>query len=132
MLNDQKVLIIEADSEKTRELEAVLKFINYVPVVEQDCTHWQNAIDNPGDILAVIAGSCAAENALGELLTEIHQVDEHLPVYLLAERGKEPTVTIDAASCILGRKFMASHTGLPRRRNDPWTCSAVWSAAVVP
>jgi len=103
MLNDQKVLIIEADSEKTRELEAVLKFINYVPVVEQDCTHWQNAIDNPGDILAVIAGSCAAENALGELLTEIHQVDEHLPVYLLAERGKEPTVTIDAASCILGR-----------------------------
>jgi sigma-54 specific flagellar transcriptional regulator A len=103
MLNDQKVLIVEADSEKTRELEAVLKFINYLPVVVHDCTHWKNVIHNPGDFLAVIAGSCTAENELGELLADIHKLDEHLPVYLLAEKGREKTLAIDAASCILGR-----------------------------
>jgi len=103
MLNDPKVLIIEADKENGRELQAVLKFINYSPVFVDDCAKWQQAIEGEGDILAVMVGACRPEAMLASLLSEIHQHNEHLPIYLLAEKGGEPTVTIDTGSCILGR-----------------------------
>ena len=103
MLNDPKVLIIEADKENGRELQAVLKFVNYSPVFIDDCANWQQTIEGEGDILAVMVGSCKAEPMLASLLNEIHQYNEHLPIYLLAEKGREPTVTIDTGSCILGR-----------------------------
>lgn len=102
MLNDPKVLVIEAEKENGNELRAVLKFINYSPVYVDDCAQWQEAIEETGDILAVIVGTCRAEGMLATLLNEIHQYNEHLPIYLLAEKGKEPTVTIDTGSCILG------------------------------
>ncbi|MDH3526128.1 MAG: sigma-54 dependent transcriptional regulator [Gammaproteobacteria bacterium] len=103
MLNDPKVLIIEADKENGKELQAVLKFINQSPIYVGDCSQWQDVLEGAGDILAVMVGSCKAERMLTALLNEIHQYNEHLPIYLLAEKGKEPTVTIDTGSCILGR-----------------------------
>ena len=103
MLSVSKVLIIEADPEFGRELQAVLKFINFTPVLVADPEHWKDDIGNVSEIQAVLVGSCSSDNRLSSLLAEIHTLDEHLPVYLLAEKGKEPTVTIDPGSCILGR-----------------------------
>ena len=103
MFTDPKDLIIEADSEKAQELQAVLRFINYSPLLVKDASQWRSAVDEGGDILAVMVGAYNEESKLGSLLSDIHQFDEHLPVYLLAEKGREPTVTIDPASCILGR-----------------------------
>ncbi|UCC56565.1 MAG: sigma-54-dependent Fis family transcriptional regulator [Gammaproteobacteria bacterium] len=103
MLNDPKVLIIEANLENAHELQSVLKFINYSPVLAEDTSRWKSAIDRAEDLLAVLVGSCREESMLGSLLNELHQFNEHLPIYLLAEKGREPTVTIDPGSCILGR-----------------------------
>ena len=103
MLSVSKVLIIEADPEFGRELQAVLKFINFTPVLVADPEHWKDDIGNVSEIQAVLVGSCSSDNRLSSLLAEIHTLDEHLPVYLLAKKGKEPTVTIDPGSCILGR-----------------------------
>ena len=103
MLSESKVLIIEADPEYGRELQAVLKFINFTPVLIVDPEHWKDDIGNASEIQAVLVGSCSSDSKLSSLLAEIHTLDEHLPVYLLAEKGKEPTVTIDPGSCILGR-----------------------------
>ena len=103
MLNDPKVLVIEADKENGNELRAVLKFINYSPVYVEDCSQWHEAIEEAGDLLAVMVGTCKAGAKLATLLNEIHQYNEHLPIYLLAEKGREPTVAIDTGSCILGR-----------------------------
>jgi len=103
MLNDPKVLIIEADPENAKELCAILKFINYSPIVVHDCLLWEQSVQDAPDILAVMVGSCHADNRLGMLLNEIHQFNENLPIYLLSQKGREPTVTIDSGSCILGR-----------------------------
>ena len=103
MLSESKVLIVESDPEFGRELQAVLKFINFTPVLVADPEHWKDDIGNVSEIQAVLVGSCSSDNRLSSLLAEIHTLDEHLPVYLLAEKGKEPTVTIDPGSCILGR-----------------------------
>jgi sigma-54 specific flagellar transcriptional regulator A len=103
MPNDPKVLIIEADPENGKELSAILKFINYSPVVVQDCSRWKEAVEGISRILAVMVGSCKADNTLGELLNDIHHYDENIPVFLLSRKGREPTVAIDSGSCILGR-----------------------------
>lgn len=103
MLNDPKVLIIEADPENAKELCVILKFINYTPVVVEDCLQWRQTAEGIPDLLTVMVGSCQADNGLGELLGDIHQFNENLPIYLLSRKGREPTVAIDAGSSILGR-----------------------------
>jgi len=103
MLGEPKVLVIESDSEHRNALCAVLNFINYTPVLVDDCALWKGPIEDGENILAVLVGSCKADKQLTGLLAEIHSHNEHLPVYLLAKKGMEPTVTIDQSSCILGR-----------------------------
>jgi sigma-54 specific flagellar transcriptional regulator A len=100
---EPKVLIIEADPELGLEMQAILKFINYNPVLVSDCTRWKEKAGDANCVQTVLVGSCPSENVLSTLLAEIHSYDENLPIYLLAEKGKEPTVTIAAGSCILGR-----------------------------
>ncbi|MDV3239681.1 MAG: sigma-54 dependent transcriptional regulator [Gammaproteobacteria bacterium] len=100
---DGKVLVIEADAERGNELTAVLNFIDCGPALVTDCNRWREAIENPGEFIAVMIGQCKSDKALEKLLKEIHDLDQHLPIFLLAQKGKEPTVQIDAGSCILGR-----------------------------
>ena len=103
MPSEPKVLIIEADPETGRELQAVLKFICYNPIQVDIAADWKQHAGEADEIQAVLVGSAASEQQLSDLLGEIHEHDEHLPIYLLSPKGKEPTVTIDPGSCILGR-----------------------------
>lgn len=103
MPTEPKVLIIEADPELGLEMQAILKFINYDPVLVEDCTCWKEKAGDANCIQAVLVGTCQSENVLSTLLADIHSFDENLPIYLLAEKGREPTVTIETGSCILGR-----------------------------
>ncbi len=103
MLSEPKVLIIEADPELGGELQAVLKFINCSPHLAASPERWKDDIGKVSEIQAVLVGNCGSDKMLSTLLAEIHTLDEHLPIYLLARKGKEPTVTIDPGSCILGR-----------------------------
>lgn len=103
MLSESKVLIIDADPEKGKELQAVIKFLDCIPLLVSDCGRWKELAGDCSDFLAVLIGSCSEESSLSGIVGEIHDVDEHLPIYLLSEKGKEPTITIDQGSCILGR-----------------------------
>ena len=100
---EPKILIIEADPALGLEIQAILKFINYNPVLVSDPARWKESAGDSDSIQAVLMGSCQSDNMLSRLLTEIHSLDENLPIYLLAEKGKEPTVKIETGSCILGR-----------------------------
>jgi sigma-54 specific flagellar transcriptional regulator A len=108
-ISEPKVLIIEADNERGRELESVLRFINYEPVLSTDCGNWKDNVDDVEEILAVLVGSCNNDNALQKVLKEVHELDDHLPIFLLAEKNKELTVAIEPASCILGRVELPAH-----------------------
>ena len=103
MLSEPKVLIIEADPDTGMELQAVLKFISYNPVQVGDAAGWKEHAGADDEIQAVLVGSGSSEQQLSDLLSDIHNYNEHLPIYLLCPKGREPTVTIDPGSCILGR-----------------------------
>jgi sigma-54 specific flagellar transcriptional regulator A len=103
MLSEPKILIIEADPELGLEIQAILKFISYSPVLVRDCNRWKEYAGDASSIQAILIGSCESDSRLTTLLGEVHSFDENLPIYLLSEKGKEPTVTIEAGSCILGR-----------------------------
>ncbi len=108
-VSEPKVLIIEADAARGRELESVLRFINFEPVLTSDCGSWNASFDDVQDILAVLVGSCKSDNALQKLLKDVHSLDEHLPIFLLSEKNKELTVAIEPSSCILGRVELPVH-----------------------
>ena len=107
--DEPRVLVIEADSDRGHELQAVLQFINRESIWTQNCANWKEGIDSSDELLAVLIGSCKSDKALQKLLKEVHVFDEHLPIFFLSEKDKEPTVAIEASSCILGR------IGLPAR-----------------
>ncbi len=107
--SEPKVLIIEAESERGRELHSVLQFINHDAILATDCSHWKNSIPEGENLLAVLVGSCTNDKALHKLLKEVHELDEHLPIFLLMEKNKESTVAIEPSSCILGRIEMPPH-----------------------
>ena len=98
MLTEPKVLIIETDPDTGAELQAVMRFIERNPVLVDDCSRWAELAGNTRDYQAVFIGSCASEDALAQLLHDIHERDEHLPIYLLSEKGREPTVRIETGS----------------------------------
>jgi sigma-54 specific flagellar transcriptional regulator A len=108
-ISEPKVLIIEADADRGRELESVLRFINYEPLLTTDCGRWNDSVDDAQEVLAVLVGSCRSDKALEKLLKEVHDFDEHLPIFLLAEKHREPTVAIEPSSCILGRVEVPAH-----------------------
>ena len=101
MNTEPKVLVIEPDEAVGNELQAILGFINYTPLWVANCEDWKSVAGTEEDILAVLVGSCGSDQMLSDLLGEIHRHDEHLPIYLLSRKGREPTVTIDTGSCIL-------------------------------
>ena len=103
MQTESSVLVLEANPEVGKELQAVLKFIGSSPVLVEDSARWKDVIKEGEQLQAVMLGSCMPDQSLSAILNDIHQFDEHLPVYLLCKKGKEPTVAIDSDSCILGR-----------------------------
>mgnify|MGYP001821093999 FL=1 len=102
MLNEAKVLIIEEESGCGQELQAILRFIDQTPVLVNS-TNWDGAFTDDTRFLAALIDTTGSDSALGELLNAIHRKNPELPVYLLTQKGREPTVTIDPASCILGK-----------------------------
>jgi len=103
MQTDTRVLVLESDPAAGKELESVLNFIGSTPLLVNDVSNWKDMVGDAEPLQAVMLGSCNSGKPLSALLSEIHQFDEHLPVYLLCDKGKEPTVAIDSGSCILGR-----------------------------
>ncbi len=103
MAAEGKVLVIEADENRRIDLRAVIEFINWEPVAIDNCDQWRQALTEAEGCLAVLVGRCGSEGSLERLLRDIHEHDPHLPIFLLAEKGKEPTIAIEAGSCILGR-----------------------------
>ena len=108
-ISEPRVLIIEADEAQGRELLSVINFINFEPVLTTDCSRWKDSVEDPQDVLAALVGSCKSDKALQKLLKEVHDFDEHLPIFLLSEKDKEPTVPIEPSSCVLGRIELPPH-----------------------
>ncbi len=110
MSSEGKVLIIEASPERQQELAAVLEFIDYQPIAVEDASAWKDELKesktDPDALLAALVGNCKSDKALETVLQEIHDYDGSMPIFLLAEKGREPTVQIDVGSCILGRVEM--------------------------
>jgi sigma-54 specific flagellar transcriptional regulator A len=102
MPNETKVLVIEDHAACRNEISAVLSFINYTPLAVDDSANWKAVLQGQ-NILAVLVGSLNPGNSLSGLLKEVNEYNAHLPIYLFAEKGSEPTVTIDKNSCVLGR-----------------------------
>ncbi|WJW74579.1 sigma-54 dependent transcriptional regulator [Thiohalobacter sp. IOR34] len=98
-----KVLVIESDTAQAKELAAVLKFIDREAVLVEESSRWKEAMDSTDELLAVLIGPGDSDTELETLLQDIHATDKNLPIFLLAEKGKEPTVAINVSSCILGR-----------------------------
>lgn len=102
MPNETKVLVIENDATHRNEICAVLGFINYIPLAVDDSTKWKTVLDGQ-NVLAILVGSLGSGSSLSDILGEINHYNEHLPIYLFSEKGREPTVAIDKSSCVLGR-----------------------------
>ena len=80
MPSEPKILIIEADPELGLEIQAILKFISYNPVLVKDCSRWKEYAGDASSIQAVLVSSCESDSKLTTLLGNFHSFDENLPI----------------------------------------------------
>ena len=113
MATEEQVLIVEADAARARELAAVLRFIDREVLLATEPGKWSEVVGKEQSPLVALVGHCGNDRSLEKLLRDLHGYDKDMPIFLLAERGKEPTVAIEPGSCILGRiELPLRHTQL--------------------
>lgn len=93
---ESKVLVIDSDEERARDLRVVLEFVGYSPSGVRDCSHRHEQLADAETLEAVILGRCACGRPAEKHLDEIKTQAPHLPVLILKDKNEEgPTVPMD-------------------------------------
>ncbi|MDR3412060.1 MAG: hypothetical protein P4L87_14140, partial [Formivibrio sp.] len=87
MWRETKILLIDDDSARRRDLAVILSFLgeDNLPCTSQD---WQQTVDSLSssrEVLCVLVGTASAPGGLPGLLKTVAAWDEFLPVLLLGE-----------------------------------------------
>ena len=81
----RKVLILDSDAERSRDLCARLQYLEYEPVLPADATSLA-----PADSIAVVVGEASPDSDLDHALTELRRSRPDLPCLCLSARGEGP------------------------------------------
>ncbi|MEJ2346783.1 MAG: sigma-54 dependent transcriptional regulator [Gammaproteobacteria bacterium] len=84
--SEGKVLVIDADVERSRELRTVLEFIDCSPVVANDDQSWRERVHDADVLQAVLLGNCD----LARVARELEKYDPHTPLIVLKPQDQDP------------------------------------------
>ncbi len=82
------LLVVDADSQRQHELQAILKFLDFDDVQTASCSAWQDAVSGPDAVLAVVVGQCGSEEQIRELLGHIKEWSGDVPLVLMRPQGE--------------------------------------------
>ena len=89
MWRETKILLIDDNVERRRDLAVILGFLGEEHLV-CDSSNWRQAIDgleSSREVLNVLLGDVAAKGGALELIRQLGEWDENLPLLLLGEPG---------------------------------------------
>ncbi|CAD5109265.1 sigma-54-dependent transcriptional regulator [Zestomonas carbonaria] len=87
MWRETKILLIDDNSERRRDLAVVLNFLGEEHIA-CDCREWREAVeglDNSREVISVLLGEVTAKGGALELLKQLASWDEQLPVLLIGD-----------------------------------------------
>ena len=86
-MSSSTILVVEADELQRQELKAILQFLDYEMVEVSACADWQQAIEDPQGLFAVVLGKCSTQE---EMIEVFQGLKERLPtVPIIVLRGEE-------------------------------------------
>jgi len=117
-MSDSKVLVIDADEQRAETLAAILRFIDYTPVLVSSLTQFSLEGRSPHDWLAVIVGQEDDWPALERFATWLKRDRYHPPLLVLAKYHNWVICSNAPLHCMPSRKNRR-FVSLPRRRGPP-------------
>ncbi|MDT4803335.1 Regulatory protein AtoC [compost metagenome] len=87
MWRETKLLLIDDDSERRRDLAVILDFLGEEHIA-CDCRDWRAAVDglaSSREVISVLLGDVASRGGTQEMLKQLAGWDEQIPVLLLGE-----------------------------------------------
>ncbi len=106
MRRDYKILLIDNDCEKCRDVKVILEFLGE-PAVISNITQWRDADISSDEVLTVILGDCSGGQDFSTLLDDIHAWAPQAPFLLLGEHSVPATLDHAISNKIVG------HLALP-------------------
>jgi len=111
-MQNNKILVIDADKARGEQLKEILTFIDY-EVVLTDSQHFKpDLLGKPGSIHALILGSMAAKDSRQKLIDSINKCDENLPKFIIANDESEMQAKNDDLGIIGVIKFPFKHANI--------------------
>lgn len=80
------VLVVESDPKWLEHIRVILEFLEYEPLLAPDPADLKAL---PGGLTAVLVGQCSSEERCVEVLQQIRAHTAGVPVFLLAEKGRQ-------------------------------------------
>lgn len=108
------VLIIEDNAEQRAQIQAVLEYLEYAPVIAVDHENWEEHLGGKDSAQILLLGSCSETRILMDVFRRVKKVDPYLPIVLLVDNDKNKpnfeleTGIIAKASLPLRQKFLTT------------------------
>ncbi|MHB8255658.1 MAG: sigma-54 dependent transcriptional regulator [Acidiferrobacterales bacterium] len=96
------VLVIDSDAERRSYLATLIEFIDHQAVAVDDWTCWREAAGRHQSALAAIIGGCESEEVRLDLIQELREWDQDLPVLLVTDKARNVPVNPQVAAGVLG------------------------------
>jgi len=97
----RRVLIIDADPQRGRDLGFLLQCMDYGDIETLDCTHWQAALEDAASVLCVIVGDCGSPEASLATVDACQKQASDVPILLMDAAGSEPGIDRELSSAVV-------------------------------
>lgn len=97
------VLVIDADVTRRHILKSVIEFIDYEPLIVEECRQWQKSLPAPDAIHAVLLGQCGTEQELMDIYHALKEWSPSMPILLLVDAKDKSAINPELATGILSK-----------------------------
>ena len=97
-----RLLVIDDDRERNHDIKTILEFIGE-PCIESTSQNWRQNFEDANSILGIFLGRIEHYDQVNELLNEIYQIDQLMPVVLLDDIPFSGDVSSLASKLVVGR-----------------------------
>lgn len=97
------VLVIGAHGDQSQALQTIIEFIDYVPLLIEDCTRGCDDLPEPDTVHVILLGTCASERERMQVFSAVKEWGPGVPVLLLVDADNKSSMSAELAAGVLGK-----------------------------
>jgi sigma-54 specific flagellar transcriptional regulator A len=105
----KRILVLDADEQRRRDIVNILEFLEYEVALGSDCENWRTDEASMDDIDIILLGPCESDGQILDHYRFIKELDAFLPIVLVTD----PSSRLESNKEVMAG--VVAHVGLPLR-----------------